>query len=292
MKKISIGSWAIDEEMKNLCKGAKEMGFDGISLGGFAPYGANSQLQKTDSEIDAYRKIFTDNKMEVADYAIDLWSVDAIAQTKEWHALYTDALKFAKKLNLTNIIRVDTDSKPVLPAGMTYTEVKNFYKKHFKEMAQEAAEYGMELVWEFEPGFIVNEPSNVIEVCDAVGEKNFSLLFDTCHAYNVSLGLNGIEPEILKGGIMEFIEMAAGRIGFVHLIDSDGKLNRDNTSEHVPFGSPEGKINFDEVIPALEKVGKFNGEWWAIDLCLWPDAWKVTKQCKDFVDELNKKYQG
>lgn len=288
MKKVSISSWAIPQHIEELCKGAKELGFDGISLGGFAPYGANADLQKTPEEVAAYKKSFADTGLEVADYAIDLWAYDALKQTKEWRAAYTRALKFAKEFAMTDIIRVDTDSKPVVPEGMTYDEVKKFYIKNFKEMAREAAEYGFKVVWEFEPGFIINEPSNIMEVVKGVDEENFSLLFDTCHAHNCALGLNGIEPEVLNGGILEFIEMAKGYIGFVHVIDADGTLNHDNTSEHVPFG--DGDINFDKVIPALIEVGEYKGDWWAIDLCEWPDAWGVTGKCKKFVDAFNEKF--
>ena len=288
MKKISISSWAIDQAMPDLCRGAKKIGYDGISLGGFAPYGANPELQKTPEEIDRYKKNFIDNGLEVADYAIDLWAYDALKQTNEWRTAYTRALKFAQKFGMTDIIRIDTDAKPVLPVGMTYSDVKKFYIRHFKEMAQEAAENGFHIVWEFEPGFIVNEPDSIMEVVMGVNVPNFTLLFDTCHAYNVSLGLNGIEPCILKGGILEFIEMAKGYIGHVHLIDADGTLNKDNTSEHVPFG--DGKINFDEVIPALMNVGGYHADWWSIDLCLWPNAWEVTEKCFRYVDALNKKF--
>ncbi|MDD3361233.1 MAG: sugar phosphate isomerase/epimerase [Hespellia sp.] len=288
MKKISISSWAIPQHIDELCKGAKKIGFDGISLGGFAPYGADADLQKTPEEVEKYKKAFIDNGLQVADYAIDLWSYDALTQTGEWRAAYTRALEYAKTFNMTNIIRIDTDSKPELPEGMTYKEVKEFYIKNFKEMAQEAATYGFEVVWEFEPGFILNEPSNIVEVVKKVDEKNFSLLFDTCHAYNVALGLNGIDPEVLDGGIMEFIEMAKGHIGFVHLIDADGTLNHDNTSEHVPFG--DGKIDFDEVVPALMDIGGYKADWWAIDLCEWPNAWEVTEKCYEFVNMINQKY--
>ena len=288
MKKISISSWAIPQHMPELCAGAKKIGFDGISLGGFPPYGANGDLQKSDAEIAAFRENFIKNGLEVADYAIDLWSYDALLKTAEWRKAYTEALHYAKKLNLTDIIRIDTDHVPSLPEGWTYGSVKSFYIKNFKEMAQEAATYGFKLVWEFEPGFIMNEPSTVVEIAKSVDEDNFSLLFDTCHAYNLSLGLNQIKPEVLEGGIMEFIEMASGLIGFVHLIDADGTLNRTNTSEHVPFG--KGKIDFDKVIPALMDVGKFRGNWWAIDLCEWPDAWGVTEQCYEYVKALNEKF--
>lgn len=288
MKKISISSWAIPQNMEKLCAGAKRLGFDGISLGGFPPYGANAELLKTPQEVENYRRLFLDSGLEVADYAIDLWSYDALAQTEAWRAAFTKSLQFAKELNLTKIIRVDTDSKPVLPQNMTYGEVKDFYVKHFKEMAREAAADGFELMWEFEPGFIINEPKNVMEVVKRVEEPNFRLLFDTCHAHNCALGLNAIEPEVLKGGILEFIDLASDYIGFVHVIDADGTLNHENTSTHVPMG--EGDIDFDTVIPALLDRGNYKGDWWAIDLCEWPNAWEVTEKCKVFVDEFNKKY--
>lgn len=288
MKKVSISSWAIPQNIHELCKGAKALGFDGISLGGFPPYGANPDLLDTDEKIEDYKRAFTENDMEVADFAIDVWDYDALTQTDAWRAAFTRQLQFVKKFGLTNVVRFDTDSKPELPDGMTYAEVKQFYIKNFKEMAKEAAALDLQLVWEFEPGFIINEPRSIIEVCKAVNEPNFKLLFDTCHAYNCALGLNAIEPDILEGGVMEFIEMAKGLIGWVHVIDADGTLNHDNTSEHVPFG--KGKINFDEVIPALMEVGEFEGEWWAIDLCEWPDAWSVAGMCKEYVDGFNEKY--
>ena len=177
----------------------------------------------------------------------------------------------------------------VLPEGMRYDEVKAFFVKHFKEMAQEAAGYGFEVVWEFEPGFIINEPANVAALTEAVGEPNFSLLFDTCHAHNCSLGLRHVEKGMaLPGGIMEFIGMCKNKIGLVHLIDSDGTLNDTGTSTHAPFG--QGHIDFDQVILALLEVAGYKGEWWAIDLCEWPNAWEVAEDCYKFVSRLNRKY--
>ncbi|NLF28959.1 MAG: sugar phosphate isomerase/epimerase, partial [Clostridiales bacterium] len=67
-----------------------------------------------------------------------------------------------------------------------------------------------------------------------------------------------------------------------------GTLNETGTSTHAPFG--DGYINFDEVIPALLNVGEYKCDWWAIDLCEWPNAWEVAEDCFKFVDALNKKY--
>jgi len=289
MKKISLSSWAIPQPLEELCPGAKRIGYDGISLGGFPPFGAHPDIVDTPEKKAALVKTFKDNDMLVADFALDMWKYDSIKMTKEWRAEYSRALKCAADLGLTNIMRVDTCTPPILPDGMTYEDVKQFFVKHFREMAREAAGYGFEVVWEFEPGFIINEPKNVMWLVEAVGEPNFSLLFDTCHAYNCAIGHRHIEEGCkLPGGILEFIEMAKGHLGLVHLIDSDGTLNDTGTSTHAPFG--QGYIDFDEVIPAILNVAGYETDWWAIDLCEWPNAWEVAEDCFKFVDALNKKY--
>lgn len=289
MKKISLSSWAIPQPLDQLVAGAKRIGYDGISLGGFPPYGAHPDLLDTPEKKKALVKVFQDAQMEVADFALDMWKYDSLKMTDEWRAEYTRALGCAADLGLTRIMRVDTCTPPILPEGMSYDEVKDFFVKHFKEMSREAARYGFEVVWEFEPGFIINEPKNVIELVDRVNEPNFSLLFDTCHAHNCALGLRHIEKDMgLPGGILEFIRMSKDRIGLVHLIDSDGTLNETGTSTHAPFG--EGHIDFDQVIPAFLDEAGYRADWWAIDLCEWPNAWEVAEDCYKFVDALNRKY--
>ena len=69
------------------------------------------------------------------------------------------------------------------------------------------------------------------------------------------------------------IQMLKGKIGHIHLIDSDGTLHNDETSTHRPFG--EGLLDFDAIMPALNQSG-CNSPWWAIDLCFWPGSWEAT----------------
>jgi sugar phosphate isomerase/epimerase len=96
------------------------------------------------------------------------------------------------------------------------------------------------------------------------------------------------EPkETLAGGAVEFIGMLKGRIGHIHLIDSDETLHDNETSTHAPFGT--GVLNFDLLVPAILAAG-YTSPWWGIDLCFWPEAWEVTEQSKRFVDELRAKY--
>ncbi len=90
-------------------------------------------------------------------------------------------------------------------------------------------------------------------VHDELGNKNFGVLYDTCHAHMcAAVGANQTgEKETLPGGELELLEKLKGKITHVHLIDSDGSLNEHNTSTHNPFGT--GKLNFDKLAPALNQ---------------------------------------
>lgn len=296
MKKVSIGSWAYvfgafaDDPilLPQLCKKLNELGFDGISLGGFKPH-AHPDIYNTPQKRAELKKLFADYNLEVADFAADLWSVDSLKQTKEWLKLFDENIKFMSDMGFKTI-RIDSGAPPVLGGGMTYEAAKDIVKDSFIKCAKVAADAGIEVVWEFEPGFIVNEPKNIAEVLKDVNQKNFKLLFDTCHGHMAAVvGARHIEPGcVLAGGIPEFCEMVKDQIGLVHIIDSDGTLNVAETSTHAPFG--DGILDFDVVIPALLDIARYKGDWWAIDLCEWPDAWNATERCKAFADELNKKY--
>jgi sugar phosphate isomerase/epimerase len=150
----------------------------------------------------------------------------------------------------------------------------------------------MSVCWEFEPGFVFNKPSEVVQIVDQVrakGNANFGVLYDTCHAHMcAAVGAN--QPgskETLPGGAMELLDKLKGKITHVHLIDSDGSLNEHNTSTHNPFGT--GVLKFDELIPALNRAGVPH-DWWCVDLCFWPNAWDVTADSKRFLDKLRQKY--
>ncbi len=155
-----------------------------------------------------------------------------------------------------------------------------------------AADYGLNVCWEFEPGFAFNKPSEIVSLVDQVrakGNNNFGVLYDTCHAYMCAVvGANHTgQKEILPGGEIELLNKLKGKITHIHLIDSDGSLNEHNTSTHNPFGT--GKLDFDKLVPAMQASGVPH-DWWTVDLCFWPHAWDVTAQSKKFLDKLRAKY--
>jgi sugar phosphate isomerase/epimerase len=128
---------------------------------------------------------------------------------------------------------------------------------------------GVKLVWEFEPGFWLNKPSEVLAVAEAVDHPSFGLLFDTSHAYMCAVvgARQTGEKEVLSGGLAAFGKMLERRIGHVHVIDSDGTLHNHETSTHAPFGT--GRIDFRNVMLAIE--GDLRPlTWWCFDFCFCP----------------------
>jgi sugar phosphate isomerase/epimerase len=119
----------------------------------------------------------------------------------------------------------------------------------------------------------------------AVDHANFTVLFDSCHAYMCAVvGARQMgERETLPGGAVQFAHMLTGKIGHVHFIDSDGTLHDGETSTHTPFG--QGVLDFDAIVRALEDAG-YDDEWWPIDLCFWPQALEATAPAKRFMDAL------
>ena len=187
-------------------------------------------------------------------------------------------------------LRVDTVDPPTgVPGGMDYEECFSKVASVWNKAAGLCEKEGVKLIWEFEPGFIFNKPSEVTRMVYKVDHPNFSILFDSCHAYMCSVMASRQmgKKETLPKGVVQFAHMLTGKIGHIHLIDSDGTLHDDETSTHAPLGT--GMLDFDEIIPAILDAG-YDDEWWPIDLCFWPKALEATEECKIFLDDLIKKY--
>jgi len=295
MKKISIGSWAYTigpyasnpVPWEEVIKKLKEIGFDGVELGGFPPHPNPDNMPKKEQR-DACKKQLAKLGLGWSGLAADLWKQNLI--DTDDNSAYLDCfrknLQFCVDLGIP-AIRVDSISPPTIFDKVDAETAHKRAVKTWKVCAAEAADKGVRVTWEFEPGFVFNKPSDVLRIVDEVGDDNFGVLFDTCHGYMVA-AVGARQPgkkETLLGGVVELARKLRGKINHIHLIDSDGTLHGGETSTHAPFG--KGKINFDELLPELAKN---DIDWWTIDLCFWPDAWAVTAESKKAVDKLNKKY--
>lgn len=297
MKRISIGTWAysigpyasspvpFDEVVDKLAA----LGFQGVELGGFPPHPNPDDLPAKEQRQAVTARI-REKGLEWSGLAANLWGEKLIntCDTAPYVAEFTKNVVFCSDLGIETI-RVDTVQPPTIFTEVDEETARKRVVSAWQECTRIAADAGVRVVWEFEPGFAFNKPSDIFRIVEEVGSDNFSVMYDTCHAHMVA-AVGARQPgarETLPGGALELAQRLRGKIGHVHLIDSDGTLHDDETSTHAPIG--EGLLNFDELIPELNRSGVPH-DWWTIDLCFWPDAWAVTETCKRAADALNAKY--
>jgi sugar phosphate isomerase/epimerase len=304
-RKLSIGSWAYifnqekpTTDFHQVLHMLHDLGYEGVELGSFGAH-PTPVSHPTKADRQRLKKEVADHGMEFSGIAIDLWSFKKPGPSimdenpTPYVAAFLGFTAFAADLGIKTI-RVDTVEGPDFfqKSQMDPKLGMDRLTSVWNKCAKIAADFGMNVCWEFEPGFAFNRPSEITQLVDRVraqGNQNFGVLFDTCHAHMcAAVGANHPgAKETLKGGAMELLQKLKGKITHLHFIDSDGTLNEHNTSTHNPFGT--GKLNFDELTPALMNCGVPNN-WWCVDLCFWPNAWDVTADSKRFLDKLRAKY--
>jgi sugar phosphate isomerase/epimerase len=312
-KRISIGTWAYTIgpyasspiDFDTVCTKLKDLGFDGVELGAFPPHpnpgnpsGPNDSwpgAMPDKSQRQELKAKMAERGLGFSGIAANLWGEKLINtdDPTKYIEEFRKNSEFSKDLGIQGI-RVDCVQPPTILREIDYQTAMDRVVKAWKACCDVAADNGQYVMWEFEPGFAFNKPSDVVRIHDAVDKPNFGLQYDTCHGQMV--GVMGARQEGEKETFpnqVDLIRMLSGRINHIHLIDSDNLCHKDakgedETSSHPPFGL--GVLNFDEIVPELLKASKLSHDWWTIDLCFWPDAWSATADCKRFVDTLVAKY--
>lgn len=308
-KRTSIGSWAYTIgpyganpiDFDTVCDKLKALGFDGLELGAFPPHpnpgnpngpdDAWPGTLATKSQRHELKAKMQERGLGFSGIAANLWGeklINTDDQTK-YIAEFKRNCEFAVDTGIGGV-RVDTVQPPTILREVDYTTAMTRVTKTWQTCADVAADHGLNMTWEFEPGFAFNKPSDIVRVHDAVNRKNFGLLYDTCHGQMV--GVVGARQEgerEVYATQTDLIHRLAGRINHIHLIDSDDSCHKDatgadETSAHPPFGL--GHLNFHVIVPELLKASNVPHDWWTIDLCFWPDAWAATERCKTYLDKL------
>jgi len=299
MKDISIGSWAYSigpyaeqpVPWEEVITTLSELGFQGVELGGFPPHPNPDDMPEKEQR-ERCRDQLADVGLRFSGLAANLWEehlIDTDDQT-DYLDCFRKNLDFCVDLGIKGI-RVDTVQPPTIFEQVDADTARRRVVETWQQCAREAADKGLYVTWEFEPGFAFNKPSDILQIVDEVDADNFGVQFDTCHGHMVAAvgARQPGEKETLPGGALELAQKLRGKINHIHLIDSDGTLHDDETSTHAPFG--DGVLDFDELLPELNE-NALPHNWWTIDLCFWADAWPVTERCKRAVDEMNAKYGG
>ncbi len=290
--KFSIGSWAFSFgpfesnpwSFEDFLKYAADAGYDGIEINGFHPH-PHPDVYDTPEKCKELRKQIEGYGLGISGYAPDFRSVPAAEVSMQAHlAEIQKSLAFCNSMEI-DTLRVDTISPPDDLEQLEYAVRFNRLANTWHVVAELCASRGVKLVWEFEPGFWLNKPSEVLAIVEAVDHDNFKVLFDTSHAYMcavVGARQNG-EQEVLEGGVVEFAKKLRKHIGHFHLIDSDGTLHDNETSTHAPFG--EGNIDFVPLISAIkEEVEPL--DWWCFDFCFCPTTELDAKKAIPFVEDV------
>ena len=274
--KISLGSWAFSFgpyaadpiPFEAVAIRLSAAGYDGIDVSGFPPHVTLEKYPARKSRMELVR-FLEDHRLGVSGYSADFSAVNPLI--KENERQYLDLLRRNVQMAFdigSPTLRVDTVSGARLPARQ---RIRSFVPSPFAnlgegaEMAQNA---GVRLVWEFEPGFVFNKRGR--DRADASGSAASEFFHHVRYLACLHVRGSGRAPagkrDMVPGGVAEFLDKLQGRIGAIHLIDSDGTLHHDETSTHRPFG--EGLIDFDRLAPKLLAVP--NIEWWTIDMASGP----------------------
>lgn len=290
--KISMGSWAFSfgpysdhpVSFEDTVKRLSQAGYDGIEIGGFPPHVTLEKYSSIDQRRDLVR--FLDSQgLGVSGYSADLSACNPVnaGNRDKYLDLFERNVQLCVDIG-SPAIRVDSIAAPgSIPDGEYHAAFERV-AGIWRVASGIAEKSGIRMVWEFEPGFIFNKPSEVVQMHDLVNHGNFRIMFDTSHAY--MCGVVGArqhgKKETVPGGVAEFLRMLKGRIGAIHLIDSDGTLHGDETSTHRPFG--EGYVKFESLAPKLLEVPGI--DWWCVDLCFWPNSWELVEPSLKFVKSL------
>jgi sugar phosphate isomerase/epimerase len=261
-----------------------QAGYDGVEINGFPPhphpgeYDTPAKCRALVDEISGYG-------LGISGYAPSFGDVSpAVAEPKAYLGLFRNYLRFCERCEITTL-RVDTVSPPGPLAPGEYEARFARLARTWHAAAEEAAQAGVLLVWEFEPGFWLNKPSQVVRLVESVGHENFKLLFDTSHAYMGAVvgARHSEDKEILPGGVAAYGRLVADHIGHLHLIDSDGSLHDEETSTHTAFG--EGHVDFSEALAAIQPVIAAL-PWWCVDFCFNPQTPTAGADAVPFVRAL------
>ena len=286
--RIAFGSWAFafgpfeadPWEFDRICRYLADAGYDGVEINGFRPH-PHDEDYATDAACAPLRGLLDELGLGISAYAPDFRSTPpADVPQADYLRRVASTVAFCRRLGIETL---RTDS--VSPPGPVEPERFDRLAAAWRAAADLAGGEGVRLVWEFEPGFWLNRPSQVIAMIEAVDHPNFSILFDSSHAYTgaVAGGRQGADPELLPGGVSEYAKLLGDHIGHIHLIDSDGSLHDDETSAHLPLG--QGKIDFDELVDALPDRA-WQLPWWTVDFCFCATTEADGRLAVPFVERL------
>lgn len=290
--KFSIGSWAFlfgpfenhPWSFDRSLAFTANSGYDGIEISGFHPH-PHPNLYNTREKCLELKKKIEDLGLGISGFAPDFRDVPpAVIHPQLYLDTLDGCIRFCNYMEI-DALRVDSVSPPEHLPDKLYKQRFDHLAGTWQAAAAACKAAGIRMVWEFEPGFWLNKPSEVMAILEAIDHSHFKVMFDTSHAYMGALtgARQTGEKELLEGGIVEYARMLKSHIGHFHLIDSDGTLHHHETSTHTPMG--EGHIDFHLFLTETREIFE-PFEWWCFDFCFCPTTEVDAPRAIDYIKNI------
>jgi sugar phosphate isomerase/epimerase len=290
---VSIGSWAFafgpyerdPWPFERVCEFAASAGYDGVEINGFRPHPHFDDFPGGTGTSDLAAQI-RDRGLGVSAYAPNFRHVPPPKVATETYLAEIDkARAFCERLDIRTL-RVDTAIPPQEMSAEDYERCLHRLVTSWSLAAERCHRSRVTLVWEFEPGFWLNRPSEIERVLTSVGHPNFGLLLDSSHAYTggVRGARQGPTPESVDS-VEAFAIRFLSFIKHLHLADSDGSLHDEDTSAHTPLG--KGEVDFPSLLRVLAPIAD-RLPWWCVDLCYCEEADMKATEALSYVRGLER----
>lgn len=287
--KISRGSWCLAfgmdpvPSLEQVVDVLSAFGYDGIELAGFFDHATVEKYPDA-----ASRKKLVDwlsrKNLEIAGYAPGPygdfgrlpWATGGDDVVAEYEKFFEDHLQFCVDCGIP-AMRVDPGDFGPMARDVDYDRTWDRVVTTFRKHAERGAEVGVTMLWELESGQLFVKPSEAVKLLEDVGHDSLQLMFDVGHIEACCvIAHNQVQPqERLEGGQVEFVKMVAGKIGHMHVCDTDSNTWHNAFGTHLGIG--KGVVDFDALIPAVVDSG-YTSEWWSVDAIpmtaeTWADTW-------------------
>lgn len=287
--KISRGSWCLAfgmdpvPSLEQVVDVLAAFGFDGIELAGFFDH---ATIEKYPDAVSRKKLVdwLSSKNLEIAGYAPGPygdfgrlpWATGGDDVVAEYEKFFEDHLQFCVDCGIT-AMRIDPGDFGPMARDVDYDKTWDRVVTNFRKHAERGADLGVTMLWELESGQLFVKPSEAVKLLEDVGHDNLQLMFDVGHVEACCvIAHNQVQPqERLEGGQVEFVKMMAGKIGHMHVCDTDSNTWHNAFGTHLGIG--KGIVDFDALIPAVVDSG-YTSKWWSVDAIpmtaeTWADTW-------------------
>ena len=176
-----------------------------MELGGFNGY-PNPHNHPEKEQRDALKEKMNNWGLSFSGFAQDLWSEELLntADQSKYISEFKANVDFALDLGIKGV-RVDCVQPPTIHNEVEFDTLFSRLTNTWDTCINYAADKGIYVTWEFEPGFAFNKPSYVLKVLDKLKHDNFGLMYDTCHGQ--MLGVVGARQQGEKELVKDQIEL-------------------------------------------------------------------------------------